>query len=168
MAADAPPLRQTVITNATTPSSKMRSEMVDRAQLPLCWEGTAGRAGRQFYRPPASIPAAPQGRTCDALDLLAEPETGAASIKEALDRWRWYTRIPSGPRRWEKAPRRGRRRARSNESRRRCRDSRRAEARPLRRLVAALDERFLSTTVPDPSLPVVEGDPPETPDASPG
>ncbi|MEU6698956.1 hypothetical protein [Pseudonocardia sp. NPDC046786] len=109
--------------------------------------------GRQFYRPPTTIPGVPQ-RTCDALDRLDEFELSAASVKEALDRWYCYTRIPTGQRRLEKDPS-------DEDAGERARTTLDAavaaleerEARPLRRLIAAMDERFLATTVPDPSVP---------------
>lgn len=108
---------------------------------------------RLFHRPPTSIPGVPPG-TCDALDRLDDPELSAASVKDALERWRWYTSIPCGQRRLEKDPYDedvGR------EARTRLDDAVAAlderDARPLRRVIAALDERFLATTVPDPSVP---------------
>jgi hypothetical protein len=109
--------------------------------------------GRQFYRPPTVIPGVPRA-TCNALDLLAEPELGAASVKAALDRWRWYVQIPSGPRRLEKDPYDedvGERARTTLDDALAALDDR--AARPLRRLVADLDDHFRSTTVPDPSVP---------------
>lgn len=109
--------------------------------------------GRQFYRAPTSIPGIPQV-TCDALDLLAEPGLSAAAVRASLEAWRWYVQIPSGPRRLEKDPID----EAVGEGARTTLDAAVAalserEARPLRRRIAALDDRFLSTTVPDPSVP---------------
>lgn len=109
--------------------------------------------GRQFYRPPTTIPGIPQA-TCDALDLLAEPELSSASVKAALDEWHWYVQIPSGPRRLEKDPydEHVGERARTTLDDAVATLSER-DAKPLARLIAALDDYFLSTTVPDPSVP---------------
>ncbi|GAA1393649.1 hypothetical protein GCM10009613_40430 [Pseudonocardia kongjuensis] len=93
-------------------------------------------------------------RTIQALDQVAEPELSAAAVADALDQWRWYIEIPVGPRRLEKDPYD----EWVGESARIRLDAAVAalpvrEARPLRRMVAALDRRFLSATVPDPSVP---------------
>ena len=59
--------------------------------------------GQQFYRRPVSVRGLPLG-TIQALDQLAEPESSAAAVADALDQWRWYIEIPAGPRRLEKDP----------------------------------------------------------------
>lgn len=108
--------------------------------------------GQQFYRRPVSVPGLPPG-TIQALDQLAEPELSAAAVADALDQWRWYIEIPVEPRRLEKDPYD----EWVGEAARIRLDAAVAalpvrEARPLRRMVAALDRRFLSVTVPDPSV----------------
>lgn len=104
----------------------------------------------QVHRPPVTIPGVP-GSTGDALDELGRLELSARRVRDALDAWDRHTRIPRGPRRLEKDP--------SDED---CgADARRTlddavaslderHARPLRRLIARMDRRFLRTTVPDP------------------
>lgn len=93
------------------------------------------------------------GSTCRALDQLQRPEIGSHQVANALHAWQRYTRIPRGPRRWEKDP--------SDET---MGASARSvletaihalgghHARPLRVVVDRLDRAFLATTVPDPSV----------------
>jgi hypothetical protein len=84
---------------------------------------------------------------------LQRPEISSHGVAGALYAWRAYTRIPRGPRRWDKDP--------SDEAMganaRTILDAaihalgpRRAE--PLRKVVDRLDRSFLAVTVPDPSV----------------
>lgn len=109
------------------------------------------RPGRHFV-PPASIHGVPAS-TCRALDQLQRPEISSHRVAGALLAWERYTRIPSGPRRWEKDY--------SDEDM--GEDARAVlvmaihalaprQARPLRRVVDRLDRSFLAVTVPDPTV----------------
>lgn len=92
--------------------------------------------------------------TAARLDELRDAGLSAAQVKEALDLWDRYMRIPGGPRRLEKDP--------SDEDMgersRAVLDAAVEElpegaAKPLKRLIIEMDKRFLATTVPDPSVP---------------
>jgi len=91
--------------------------------------------------------------TCRALDDLPDYEISSFRVACALTTWERYTRIPRGPRRWEKDPsdEQGGENARmSLDAAIHALGPRRAQ--PLVRVVNRLDGAFLAATVPDPTV----------------